>query len=91
MPELRPRRLINSGEWGLLCLFLLRATRCQAFIGNCYAACSASRRARLIRERRLINIALDGRHYCHDNKPMNVEFDDKKDALNREKHGKFPR
>ena len=26
-PELRPRRLINSGEWGLLCLFLLRATR----------------------------------------------------------------
>ena len=26
-PELRPRRMINSGEWGLLCLFLLRATR----------------------------------------------------------------
>ena len=27
MPELRPRRLINSGERGLPCLFLLRATR----------------------------------------------------------------
>jgi putative transposase len=27
MPELRPRRLISSGEWGLPCLFLLRATR----------------------------------------------------------------
>jgi hypothetical protein len=27
MPELRPRRLINSREWGLLCLFLLHATR----------------------------------------------------------------
>ena len=26
-PELRPRRLIISGEWGLLCLFLLHATR----------------------------------------------------------------
>src|SRR5688572_29337356 len=30
MPELRPRRMINSGEWGLLCLFLLRATRCRS-------------------------------------------------------------
>ena len=26
-PELRPRRLINRREWGLLCLFLLPATR----------------------------------------------------------------
>jgi hypothetical protein len=26
-PELRPRRMINSGQWGLFCLFLLRATR----------------------------------------------------------------
>jgi hypothetical protein len=29
-PELRPRCMINSGDWGLLCLFLLRATRCPA-------------------------------------------------------------
>ena len=29
MPELRPRRLINSGEWGLLRLVFLRATRCR--------------------------------------------------------------
>ena len=29
MPELRPRRLINSGQWGLLCLVLLHATRWQ--------------------------------------------------------------
>jgi len=27
MPELRPPRLINSGEWGLHCFFFLHATR----------------------------------------------------------------
>jgi putative transposase len=30
MPELRPRRLIISGEWGIPCLFFLRATRHRA-------------------------------------------------------------
>ena len=30
MPELRPHRLTNGGGWGLLCLFLLRATRYRA-------------------------------------------------------------
>jgi hypothetical protein len=34
MPELRPRRLIISGEWGLPCLFLLRATRCHIIVNS---------------------------------------------------------
>src|SRR3954468_13348865 len=38
MPELRPRRLINSGERGIFCLFLRRATRCRAaFSGSACA------------------------------------------------------
>ena len=33
-PELRPRRMINSRGWGLLCLFLLHATRWRRVSGS---------------------------------------------------------